>query len=189
MHSTNQLDTKQGWLELILGCMFSGKTSALEGIYKQHAICNIDCAVINYAGDTRYSNTMLSTHDKRTIPCTFATRLSDITDKVCNIDVILINEGQFFDDLVPWVEARLKEKKNIYICGLDGDFQQNKFGTILDLIPKADMYSKLTALCANCKTGARAPFTHRKSDNKEQTLIGSDEYIPVCRACNDLLNP
>ena len=188
MISSDQLSHRNGWLELILGCMFSGKTSALEKIYKQHSICGIECIAINYHEDKRYSDTMISTHDKTTIPCIFSEKLDDITDSISEYQVVLINEGQFFHDLVPWVEARLKEKKSIYVCGLDGDFQKNKFGTILDLIPKADMYTKLTALCANCKSGARAPFTFRKSDSKQQTLIGSDEYIPVCRACNDALN-
>ena len=188
MHSTNQFVNKQAWLELILGCMFSGKTSALEKIYKQHEICSVGCIAINFTGDKRYSDSMLSTHDKTTIPCVFASRLEEVTDTVSKFQVILINEGQFFEDLVPWVDERIKEKKSIYVCGLDGDFRQNKFGTILDLIPKADMYTKLTALCAHCKSGARASFTYRKTDSKEQTLIGSDEYIPVCRACNELLN-
>ena len=180
-------DEKRAWLELILGCMFSGKTSALEKIYKQHKICDIPCLVINYSGDTRYSDTMLSTHDKSVIPCEFASKLGDITSHK-NYPVILINEGQFFTDLVPWVEERLLEKKNIYVCGLDGDFKQEKFGTILDLLPMADHYYKLTALCAHCKTGVAAPFTHRLSDATAQTLIGSAEYIPVCRTCFDVLN-
>ena len=188
MLSSDDFPHKSGWLELILGCMFSGKTSALEKIFKQHSLCDIDCIAINYHADKRYSDTMLSTHDKTTIPCLFAEKLEEITDNVAKYQVILINEGQFFEDLVPWVEGQLKEQKSIYVCGLDGDFQRNKFGTILDLIPKADMYTKLTALCANCKSGARASFTYRKSDSREQTLIGSDEYIPVCRACNDILN-
>ena len=179
---------EHGWLELILGCMFSGKTSALEKIYRQYAICNIECMVVNFAGDTRYSSEMLSTHDKTTIPCTFATELSEVTARAGTAEVILINEGQFFPDLVPWVEARLSEHKTVYVCGLDGDFRQRRFGSMLDLIPRADMYTKLTALCANCRTGARAPFTYRKSDSEEQRLIGTDEYMPVCRACNELLS-
>ena len=177
-----------GRVEIVIGCMFSGKTSALEKIFRQYRVCEIDCVVVNYYKDKRYSNTMLSTHDKTTTPCLFAEKLEEITQNVSSFPVILINEGQFFHDLVPWVEDRLKEKKTIYVCGLDGDFQKNKFGTILDLIPKADMYTKLTALCANCKTGAPAPFTYRKSDDRVQTLIGTTEYIPVCRACNDILN-
>lgn len=184
MESNNQIYKQNGWLELIFGCMFSGKTSALEKIYKQHKICNIKCLVINYTGDTRYSNTMLSTHDNTTIPCIFESLLQDINiDLIHNNEVILINEGQFFKDLVPWVISRLQEKKIIYICGLDGDFQQNKFGSMLDLIPKADMYYKLTAICAHCRSGAVAPFSYRKSNDTTQTLIGSDEYIPVCRTC------
>ena len=75
----NNIDRKdRAWLELILGCMFSGKTSALERIYKQHKICNIPCLVINHSGDTRYSDTMLSTHDETVIPCVFAKELGDV---------------------------------------------------------------------------------------------------------------
>ena len=176
------------WLELIMGSMFSGKTSALEKIYKQYRICSIECIVINFTGDKRYSDTMLSTHDKTTIPCIFVDTLEDATVEASCYNVILINEGQFFPDLVTWVEKRIREKKTIYVCGLDGDFQQNKFGHMLDLIPKADMYTKLKALCAHCKSGAEAPFTFRLSDSKEQTLIGSDQYIPVCRQCMDSLS-
>ena len=111
MLSNNQFSHRNGWLELILGCMFSGKTSALEKIFKQHSLCGIECIAINYHADKRYSDTMLSTHDKTTIPCLFAEKLAEITDDVAKYPVILINEGQFFQDLVPWVEDRLKEKK------------------------------------------------------------------------------
>ena len=183
--------TKNGYLEIILGCMFSGKTSSLREIYKQYRLCDIKCLVINYKGDTRYSDVELSTHDGKTMPCSFAECLFDLEDShdLLSYDAILINEGQFFADLVPFVQKYVNiNNKKIHICGLDGDFKKQKFGSIIDLIPEADNYVKLTALCIKCKNGNRAIFTHRLVDSDAQTLIGSSEYIPVCRSCYNNLN-
>ena len=77
----------------------------------------------------------------------------------------------------------LNNNKKIYICGLDGDFQRNKFGQILDLIPLCDKVTKLTSLCSICKNGAPGIFSMRLSTEKQQTLVGSDNYVPVCRKC------
>ena len=74
-------------------------------------------------------------------------------------------------------------KKKVYICGLDGDFKKQKFGEILDLIPLCDKVTKLTSICSLCKNGNPGIFSKRISDEKEQTLVGSDNYIPVCRIC------
>jgi thymidine kinase len=77
----------------------------------------------------------------------------------------------------------LSSKKKIYICGLDGDFERKKFGTILDLIPLCDKVTKLTSLCSQCKDGTPGIFSMRLTSEKEQTVVGSDNYIPVCRKC------
>jgi thymidine kinase len=95
----------------------------------------------------------------------------------------LINEGQFFDDLFEVVNDMINHGKQVYVCGLDGDFERKKFGQILDLIPLCDKVSKLTTLCAICKNGTLGIFTTRLTSEKEQTIIGSDSYIPVCRDC------
>lgn len=179
----------RGYLELILGCMFSGKTSALIEVYKQYQLCDSTCLVVNYSGDQRYSQTHLATHDNKLIPCVFTENLMDLLGKrgnsnPTNNDVVLINEGQFFSDLVPFVTELVDHhSKKVYVCGLDGDFKREKFGTILDLVPKADSYRKLRAVCIKCKDGTPASFTHRLSPGRDQTLIGSNEYIPVCRGC------
>ncbi len=199
MNSTNQ----SGYLEIILGPMFSGKTSRLVEIYKQCEFCNIPVAVINHSIDNRYDDELLSTHDKIKIPCiktehlsdiwvidnknfeintNTATRLKDIR-KLMDSSVILINEGQFFPDLYEIVINMLKYKKQVYVCGLDGDFERNKFGQILDLIPICDKVEKLTSLCSKCKNGNHGIFSMRLTDDKVQTLVGSDNYIPVCRSC------
>lgn len=176
----------RAYLEIIVGPMFSGKTSKLTEIYKQCMFCNIPVAVINYALDTRYHDTMLSTHDKHMIPCIQTMLLAPMWEtntQVRGADVILINEGQFFEDLYPVVESMLKAGKKIYISGLDGDFQRKKFGQVLDLIPLCDKVTKLTSLCSICKTGEPGIFSMRLTSETQQTLIGSDNYAPVCRNC------
>jgi thymidine kinase len=189
-----------GYLELFIGPMFSGKTSKLLEIYKQSMFCNIPIIVINHSADVRYHDTHLSTHDKTMIPCVQTTELLTIWD-YGSIDepieeniydahiqfreskVVLINEGQFFPDLVPCVEELLKEGKHVYVCGLDGDFERKKFGTILDLIPLCDKVTKMTSLCGRCRDGTAGIFSLRITEEKTQFLIGSDNYIPVCRKC------
>ena len=187
---------KSAYLEIILGPMYSGKTSRLVEIYKQCKFCDIPVVVINHSIDTRYDSGeieyMLSTHDKVKIPCIKTNNLLDLyadnsslNDAISLSDVILINEGQFFSDLVAFVECMLTENKKIYVCGLDGDFKRNKFGQILDLISLSDKVTKLTSLCSLCKNGIPGIFSKRLTQEKEQTVVGSDIYIPVCRNCYD----
>ena len=173
------------YLEIILGCMFSGKTSKLIEIYKECVFCNISVCVINHSFDTRYGNKILSTHDNIAIPCIQVSNLKDLlhSEEINNADVILINEAQFFQNLKGFIFGLLEKNKKIYIAGLDGDFQKNKFGEILDLIPHADSVVKLTALCGKCKDGTKAIFSLRLADDICQTLVGVDNYIPVCRKC------
>jgi thymidine kinase len=195
----NLQQTMNGYLELFIGPMFSGKTSKLLDIYKQNQFCNIPVCVVNYADDTRYHDSMLSSHDKVMIPCVQTKTLGGIwnyngveepfSEKAENhlqlrsASVILINEGQFFPDLYECVVDMLKEKKQVYVCGLDGDFERNRFGSILELIPMCDNVTKLKALCSLCKNGTPGIFSLRLSNEKQQMLIGSDNYIPVCRNC------
>jgi thymidine kinase len=77
----------------------------------------------------------------------------------------------------------LKLNKKIYVSGLDGDFKREKFGKILDLIPMCDKVTKMTSLCSLCKNGTPGLFSMRLTNEKEQMLIGSSNYIPVCRFC------
>jgi len=194
--------TSSGYLELIIGPMYSGKTSKLLEIYKQYKFCEISVSIINHSLDKRYHDTMLSSHDKVMVPCINTDNLhnlwfndgmidlSQVIDnsdykKVRNSDVILINEGQFFPDLYDVVYDMLKNKKIVYICGLDGDFERKKFGQILDLIPICDNIIKLSSLCSICKNGTPGIFSMRITNDKQQTVIGSENYLPVCRFCYD----
>jgi thymidine kinase len=176
----------QGYLKIILGCMYAGKTSKLINIYNMMKFSNIPTLVINYKEDTRYSNTQLSTHDKKMIPCIQCLNLTDITQNFETIKekVIIINEGQFFPDLVKFVKDMLLKDKHIYVCGLDGDFQMKKFGCILDLIPLCNEVEKLSAFCSICANGTKAYFTKRITKETGQKVIGSDNYLPVCRKCH-----
>lgn len=190
-----------GYLELFIGSMYSGKSTRLVDIYKQCKFCNIPVTVINHSIDNRYDEELLSTHDKVKIPCIKTEKLTDvwiynlhfnnfenmprIKDKfeIAKSDVILINEGQFFPDLYNVVVDMLKYNKKVYVCGLDGDFERKKFGAILDLIPLCDKVTKLTSLCSQCKDGTPGIFSMRLTNELEQTVVGSDNYIPVCRKC------
>ncbi len=174
-----------GYLELIVGPMFSGKTSKLLEIYKQCKFCNIPVIIINHEIDNRYHETFMSNHDKIMAPCIKTGILHDIFEReeIKNSEVILINEGQFFPDLYDAVYKMVYLGKKVYVSGLDGDFKLQKFGQILDLIPLCDKITKLTSLCSKCKNGTPGIFSMRLTDEKEQTVVGSDNYIPVCRKC------
>ena len=179
--------SKTAYLEIILGSMFSGKTSRLVEIYKQCKFCNIPVEVINHSIDVRYDEELMSTHDKVKIPCIKTNKIMSVWNNLEEkTEVILINEGQFFEDLYETVDIMLKNGKKIYICGLDGDFERKKFGQILDLIPLCDKVTKLTSLCSLCKNGTLGIFSKRITSEKKQTVIGSDNYIPVCRNCYEI---
>lgn len=185
------------YLKIIIGPMFSGKTSALLEVYKKAMFCNKKVMVINYSHDKRYSDTELSTHDLKMIPCTQTTKLGELFDiynkvdraEILKQDIILINEGQFFSDLFEWVSYIIENHPiHIYVCGLDSDFEKKKFGTIVDLIPIADSVEKLTSWCVICKNGTPAIYSHRLSNETQQCIIGSSNYIPLCRNCFKIKN-
>ena len=179
---------EKGYLSIILGCMFSGKTSKLISIYKHNKLADISTCVINYIDDTRYDKKLMSTHDGIKIECKRVKKIYDIfnNDKeiLKTVKCFIINEGQFFEDLYDVVNLLVTEhNKIVYVGGLDGDFNMKKFGQMLDLIPICDKVEKLTAICSLCKK--TACFTKRIIQDKKQVLIGSsDMYIPVCRNCH-----
>jgi thymidine kinase len=136
---------------------------------------------INSKKDTRSSGQVILTHSNMTIPCCKVDRLADAVVP-SHTTVIGIDEAQFFDDLIPFVNASLKKGITLVVAGLDGDSQQRKFGSILDLIPQADTYTKKYALCQHCSKPAS--FTHRLEQSKSLILIGGKgKYIALCREC------
>ena len=179
---------KKGYLELILGPMFSGKTSTLKKIYDQCMYCNIPVMVINYSADKRYStDDVMSTHDKIMIPCIMANTIAEILDnygeKLSKTEVILINEGQFFADIEYVISLVEEMHKRVYICGLDGDFKKHKIGSLFELIPYCDNICKLKSLCSECRDGTPGLFSYRITNEVSQVVIGVDNYKPLCRVC------
>lgn len=178
-----------GYLELILGSMFSGKTSYLLDVYKKCRFCNIPVTVINYAADNRYTTEpMLSTHDKQMIPCILANTIEQAVhrhrDEIAQAKTILINEGQFFPDIETEVRRLVEqEHKRVYICGLDGDFNRKPIGELLHLIPFSDHITKLKSLCSLCRDGTPGVFSFRITNETDQVIIGSSNYLPLCRGC------
>lgn len=170
-----------GYLEIVFGPMFSGKTTKLiETFYQLNRSSGLNIRVINYSLDKRYDEKKLSTHDQWKIPCEFHSTLVDYD--ATDADILLINEAQFFPDLketvLRWVE---EEHKDVRLYGLDGDYKRNKFGEMLDLIPFSNSVQKLYARCKNCFVPAI--YSHRISDEKDQVVIGSSNYVPLCRRC------
>ena len=170
-------------LHLYMGCMYSGKSTMCIKHYNELNEKKRVC-VINYFHDNRYDDTLLSTHDKIKIPCTKLLNIEDILKKTDEYDVFLINEGQFFSKLFDTsLELVEKHKKDVYIYGLDSDYQRKPFGQMIDLIPLCTTITKLYANCHKCKKEKSACFTFRISSETQQYLIGSDNYVPLCREC------
>ena len=163
-------------LHIVTGCMFAGKTTELTRVYNELDKTTYRVIVLDYFTEPM-DYEILVTHDGTTIKCK---KLQHILYFDCSQwDIILINEAQFFEGLKDFVIEALKQNKTIYLFGLDGDFKQEKFGEIIDLLPMSDTYKKLYATCA---CGAKASFSKRLSNDLTQYLP-HDKYIPVCRAC------
>mgnify|MGYP001222322812 CR=1 FL=1 len=171
-----------GYLEIILGPMFAGKTTRLIAKWRECIFLSEKVCVINYEEDKRYDEVQMSSHDLIKIESLNVKKLKDIID--VDAEVFLINEGQFFDDLYEVVLHLVETlNKTVYVYGLDGDYKRDNFGKILDLIPICNKVKKLTAMCNICKDGTKAYFTKRITNETSQKLIGINNHIAVCRNC------
>jgi len=173
-----------GHLEIIIGGMFSGKSSELIRRLKRHQVIGDKILVINSSKDTRNEKSVLQTHDKETFECMKTVDLLETTTtkqyEVAN--VIAVDEAQFFGNLRFFIEQAMKDNKHVILAGLDGDFRQHIFGELLSVIPLADDVTKLKALCMECMDGTLGPFTRRTVGNTLQELVGdADIYKAVCR--------
>ena len=180
------MNNNTGYLELFIGPMFAGKTSKLLELSSYFTKNNIPTIALTHSDDVRYSIDKLSSHNRDMIKCY---KYKNIVNLIYNKDIgleniqnILIDEGQFFEDLNLVIDLVDVHKKHVYVFGLDGDFNRKKFGKILDLIPNCDEVVKLKALCRNCCQND-ALFTYRLSEEKEQTVVGVDNYVSLCRMC------
>jgi thymidine kinase len=167
-------------INLVVGCMYSGKSSELIKTYGDLKDTNNVC-VITYSGENRYGVTGLYNHDNDMIDCIKIKNLYDL-DNISDYDTFLIDEAQFFSDLYTFVlELCETHNKNVYVYGLDGDSDRTTFGEIYKLYSVCDSIKKLYATCFDCKKD-NACFSYRLSEKKEQILISND-YIPLCRKC------
>ncbi|XP_010454586.1 PREDICTED: thymidine kinase b-like [Camelina sativa] len=176
-----------GEIHVVVGPMFSGKTSTLLRRILAEKLTGKKIAVIKSNKDTRYCTESIVTHDGEKFPCWSLPDLSSFKERFGTeeyenrLDVIGIDEAQFFGDLYEFCrEAADKEGKTVIVAGLDGDFMRRRFGSVLDLIPIANSVTKLTSRCEVC--GKKASFTMRKTEERVTELIGGAEvYMPVCR--------
>ena len=173
-----------GQIHLIIGPMFSGKTTELLRIYNRYKIANKLCVLVKYKDDTRYdSNHKVVTHNNKWNDAQFAcTHLSDIfkNENIINANVICIDEIQFFTDADIICDMWANNGKIVIVSGLNGDYNREPFEVISKLIPKSENITYLNAVCK--ETGNDAHFTKRKNNNTEKLLIGGEEtYTATCR--------
>lgn len=173
-----------GSIELILGPMFSGKTTELFRRIRRYTFANYRCIVIKYRKDQRYAAAgEASTHDQLMLAANPCERLAEAVDEVGGFDVIGIDEGQFFPDLLEYSEKWANAGKVVIVSALDGTFQRKPFGRTLELIPLAEKVDKLNAVCMLCY--GDASFTKRIStdDNRIEVIGGCEAYVSTCRKC------
>lgn len=177
---------RQGEIHVIVGPMFAGKTTALLRRMQAESSNGRKTAVIKSDKDNRYSVSSVVTHDGLKMPCWSLPNLAAFREAVgaetyAQLDVIGIDEAQFFEDLYEFCRSAADlDGKAIIVAGLDGDYLRRSFGSVIDIIPLADSVTKLTAKCEVC--GNRASFTLRKTEETEKEVIGGkDVYMPVCR--------
>jgi thymidine kinase len=175
-------------LEVACGPMFSGKSTYIYTIVNRYASIGVETLIIKPTNDTRYSDkSEVVTHDGVKFACySTSGHLMNIPLEVTSKPkVIIIEESQFFDDLVVFVRSLVESfNKNVVVVGLDGDSNRKPFGQVLDCIPLADKVTRLTAMCAGCTDGTPALFSYRKVNIGGQVLVGgADSYSPYCRKC------
>jgi thymidine kinase len=177
-----------GYISLIIGCMFSQKTTELLRRIRRYKSINYKVLVVNFIGDTRYGNECIASHDKEIEKAACVDKLKSIDHLVRSGDynVIAIDEGQFFTDLHEYVSAWADELDvHIVISGLDGTSERESFGDMLKLIPHAEEVERLSAYCAECRNGTVATFSkyygEAPKDENGVAIGGAESYKPVCR--------
>lgn len=175
----------KGYISLIIGPMYSGKTSELIRRYRRHKLANRNVIFVKYDQDNRYDVHHVVTHDGLHVEAHNVHHLFELMDIIQreNTQVVCIDEIQFYEDAVAFCNQMANEYGIIIeACGLNGDFQQKSWENISQLQAMVDSISFLTAICCQC--GSDAPFTKRISHETEKELIGGiDKYIAVCRNC------
>lgn len=177
------VNRRAGWIEVICGSMFSGKTEELIRRMKRARFARQRVEIFKPAMDTRFSGGEVVSHDASSLQSTAVTTSSEILLLATESDVIGVDEGQFFDvDLTSVLQELAQSGKRVIVAGLDQDFQGKPFGPMPDLMAVAEYVTKLHAICLVC--GAPANHSQRLAKGSERVLLGAvDAYEPRCREC------
>jgi thymidine kinase len=174
---------KKGWIEVVCGSMFSGKTEELIRRLNRAKIAKQKIEIFKPAIDKRYDDLQVVSHNANSIDSTPIEAASEILLLANNAEVIGIDEAQFFDEALPEVCTKLAEQgKRVIIAGLDMDFLGRPFGPMPHLLAIAEYVTKVHAICMQC--GQLAYVSHRTSEEQQTVVVGEkDRYEPLCRAC------
>jgi thymidine kinase len=180
---------QHGWIEVICGSMFSGKTEELIRRLKRGLFANQEILLIKPKADNRYHDTHVVSHQGTTIEAKTVQSAQEILKIWRKERLVAIDEAQFFDEGIISVCNQLASKGvRVIIAGLDMDFQGTPFGPMPQLMAIAEYTTKVHAICLDC--GNLAQFSHRISSEKAQLQLGATEsYKPLCRSCFNKLNP
>ena len=179
---------RSGWIEVICGSMFSGKTEELIRRLKRAKIANQKVQIFKPSKDTRYDIIKVVSHDENAVDSLPISQSEEILNHVADVNVVGIDEAQFFDDNLPKVCQKLAlDGVRVIIAGLDMDFKGRPFGPIPNLLAVAEYITKVHAICPHC--GNLATHSYRLSQEQETVLLGEkDLYEPRCRVCYDMGN-
>jgi len=172
-----------GWVEIIAGAMFSGKTEELIRRLNRAIIAKQQVEIYKPVIDTRYHDKYVVSHNESQIRSTPVNFSQDILLLAGNCDVVGIDEAQFFDEYLVEVVTRLADQgKRVIVAGLDMDYKGVPFGPMPALMAIAEFVTKVHPICIKC--GAIAVYSHRLTKDKETVIIGEKEtYEPLCRKC------
>jgi thymidine kinase len=174
---------KTGWIEVIAGCMFSGKTEELIRRIRRAQIARQQVAIFKPKIDNRYSSDHIVSHSEAKLLSTVVERSAEIPPLARDAQVVGIDEGQFFDlGLVDVAEQLANEGKRVIIAGLDQDYRGKPFEPMPQLLAVAEYITKTLAICVVC--GNPADRTQRTTSANERVLVGAkDSYEARCRRC------
>ncbi|CAJ0570148.1 unnamed protein product, partial [Mesorhabditis spiculigera] len=176
----------QGYIVCIIGPMFSGKTTELIRIHDRYKIAKKKCVLVKYDGDMRYDAHHITTHQQqKALGCTVvAHRLADVRETLFDedVEVVAIDEGQFYDDLASTCEQLAADGKIVIVAALNGDFMRRPFAEVSKLISFSNDVRNLSAVCMRCGTDASYTFRNTK-ETQVEVIGGSDTYQALCRAC------
>ena len=172
-----------GWIEVVCGSMFSGKTEELIRRLRRAQFAKMSTAIFKPHMDNRYSDNQIVSHNNMKMDSHLVKNAQEIIELAQDSEVVGVDEAQFFDDsLVSVCKSLASEKKRVIIAGLDTDFRGNPFGPMPLLMCEADFLDKLRAICMIC--GNPASCTQRKTRQIRQIVVGeTDIYEARCRNC------